>query len=207
MFRGTRGENLLDGGAPFYDVYPCLEGGWMSVGCLEPEFFKIFLEIFLKSLPRGFTMQDSWSPTLETQTDRTAWPKLREFLRKGFMTNTRDYWAKAFHGIYLETLDEPIDLTSAFLWLTGTDACAVPVLTPTEAGNLDASHSLVPVPHPLVGGRELRKDMLAVNETLRPGKHTRAILDELGITDEERRRLVQDEAVDAGDLVPVVAKL
>src|ERR1035437_9913001 len=39
-----RGTNLLDSGAPFYDVYPCLHGGYLSVGPLEPAFFAILLE-------------------------------------------------------------------------------------------------------------------------------------------------------------------
>ncbi|HEY5180901.1 MAG TPA: CaiB/BaiF CoA-transferase family protein, partial [Dermatophilaceae bacterium] len=39
-----RGTNLLDTGAPFYDVYPCLHGGYLSVGPLEPAFFAILLE-------------------------------------------------------------------------------------------------------------------------------------------------------------------
>lgn len=28
---GTRGRNTLDGGAPWYGVYRCKDGGWMSV--------------------------------------------------------------------------------------------------------------------------------------------------------------------------------
>lgn len=38
-----RGENLLDGGAPWYDVYECADGGFMSVGALENPFYTIFL--------------------------------------------------------------------------------------------------------------------------------------------------------------------
>ena len=34
-----RGQNLLDGGSPFYDVYECKDGGYMAVGALEPKFF------------------------------------------------------------------------------------------------------------------------------------------------------------------------
>src|SRR5665647_3243038 len=38
-----RGSNLLDTGAPFYDVYPTADGGYLSVGPLEPAFFATLL--------------------------------------------------------------------------------------------------------------------------------------------------------------------
>lgn len=31
FFGGPPGENVLDGGAPFYDLYQCKDGKWMSV--------------------------------------------------------------------------------------------------------------------------------------------------------------------------------
>jgi alpha-methylacyl-CoA racemase len=97
MSNRTRGSGLLDGGAPFYDIYTCQDGRWMSVGCLEPAFFKAFLEGFIKAVPPGFTL-DGWTPTLEVQFDREEWPKLKQYLTKGFATNGRDYWASVFHG-------------------------------------------------------------------------------------------------------------
>ena len=93
----NRGSNLLDGGAPFYNLYTCKGGGWMSVGCLEPQFFKAFLELFSKSIPADLSV-DGWKPTLSSQLNRDDWPRFFEFLQKGFMTNTRDYWTKIFHG-------------------------------------------------------------------------------------------------------------
>src|ERR671921_123093 len=39
MWSDRRGTNLLDGGAPFYDVYPCADGRWVAVGALEPQFY------------------------------------------------------------------------------------------------------------------------------------------------------------------------
>ena len=38
------GSNLLDTGAPFYDVYRCADGEYLAVGCLEPQFYALFLE-------------------------------------------------------------------------------------------------------------------------------------------------------------------
>ncbi len=39
--RERRAANLLDGGAPFYDVYETADGRHMSVGALEPQFYAV----------------------------------------------------------------------------------------------------------------------------------------------------------------------
>uniref|UniRef100_A0A8C6NV29 Alpha-methylacyl-CoA racemase n=1 Tax=Nothobranchius furzeri TaxID=105023 RepID=A0A8C6NV29_NOTFU len=39
-----RGENLLDSGAPFYDTYKTLDGKYMAVGPLEPQFYEQLLK-------------------------------------------------------------------------------------------------------------------------------------------------------------------
>lgn len=72
----------------------------MSVGCLEPQFFKEFTTHFSVGLPQNFVFLNGWTPTSDTQSDRDEWPKLKEYLEKGFMTNTRDYWARIFHGMF-----------------------------------------------------------------------------------------------------------
>ncbi len=36
MWGSERGTNLLDTGAPFYDVYECADGKYVSIGSLEP---------------------------------------------------------------------------------------------------------------------------------------------------------------------------
>jgi alpha-methylacyl-CoA racemase len=98
LVSNERGKNIIDGGAPFYDVYVCKGGGFMSVGCLEPQFFIEFIRLFVDALPREFSITKGWIPMSSTHRDRNEWPNLKEFLEKGFMTNTRDYWADIFHG-------------------------------------------------------------------------------------------------------------
>ena len=96
LFSRPRGQNRLDGGAPFYDVYTCSDGRWMSVGCLEPRFFKIFIEQFIKGLGPDKPLE--WQPFLEMHANWEEWPKLRKFLTDGFRSNTRDHWAKIFQS-------------------------------------------------------------------------------------------------------------
>lgn len=98
LFGNGRGKNVLDGGAPFYDVYVCKDGQYMTVGCIEPQFFNVFVAKFLEALPKGFHL-NGWKPSPQTRTNRDDWPKLKDFMVNGFKTNTRDYWATAFHGM------------------------------------------------------------------------------------------------------------
>lgn len=44
VWREARGQNMLDSGAPFYDVYETADGQHVSVGCIEPQFYAEFVE-------------------------------------------------------------------------------------------------------------------------------------------------------------------
>ena len=62
-----RGVNLLDTGAHFYDVYECSDGEWISLGSIEPQFYKEMLEkLELDAEEFGF------------QHDREKWPELKQ---------------------------------------------------------------------------------------------------------------------------------
>ncbi|KAG1870633.1 CoA-transferase family III [Suillus subalutaceus] len=170
VWGGLRGTNLLDGGAPFYDVYTCSDGKWMSVGCLEPQFFAQFIGKF-NEVMKSSGKQGSWSPSRSTQSTKEDWPKLRKYLEDGFRTQPRDFWTEVFHG---------------------TDACAVPVLSPTEAAQLHGSP--YPVPHPALS-RTSPSPLQDEIKTLDPGKHTADILRELGLSEEDMRQLVTEGAL------------
>lgn len=42
IWENHSGQSMLDGGAYFYDLYETKDGKYMTVGALEPKFFKIF---------------------------------------------------------------------------------------------------------------------------------------------------------------------
>ncbi len=70
LWGGPRGQNILDGGAPFYRTYRCLDGKYVAVAALEPKFFA--------TLVQGLGLDAA--TLLPTQWDRTRWPALhREF--------------------------------------------------------------------------------------------------------------------------------
>ena len=81
MWQETRRSNLLDGGAHFYDTYQCADGGWISIGSIEPQFYALLLE------KTGIT-----DPAFKAQMDRSQWPDLRESLAKAIALKTRDEW-------------------------------------------------------------------------------------------------------------------
>lgn len=53
MWSEPRGENILDGGAPWYDVYECKDGQYMSLGPIENHFYAEFLCVPLPSSPHS----------------------------------------------------------------------------------------------------------------------------------------------------------
>ncbi len=87
IWSAERGTNLIDGGAPFYDVYECRDGQCVAVGALEPQFYAELLRGL--GLPVG---------DLPEQMDRSGWPELRRRIGDAFRTRTRDEWAAHFEG-------------------------------------------------------------------------------------------------------------
>ncbi|MGK5682520.1 CaiB/BaiF CoA transferase family protein [Actinoplanes sp. URMC 104] len=84
---GARGENLLDGGAPFYDTYETADGRFMAVGALEPAFYRALLD--------GLGLD---AGNLPQQDDRSGWPALRAAFAARFASRTRDEWTAVFAG-------------------------------------------------------------------------------------------------------------
>jgi alpha-methylacyl-CoA racemase len=84
-----RGTNLLDSGAPFYDVYACRDDGFLAVAAIEPQFWAALLDGL------GWTGDD----TLPDQNDQARWPELRDRLATEFSTRTRDEWAAHFEHL------------------------------------------------------------------------------------------------------------
>lgn len=80
-----RGTNLLDSGAPYYDVYECSDGKWLAIGAIEPQFFAQLLE--------GLGLDPA---ALPEQNDRERWPELRAAIDSTVRTRTRDEWAAHF---------------------------------------------------------------------------------------------------------------
>ena len=81
----ARGTSLLDG--PHWSrVYPCACGGHISVQCLEPKFYAIFLDLI--------GLADD--PDFANQNDPAQWPRQTAGLADLFAQHSLDHWAKLF---------------------------------------------------------------------------------------------------------------
>ncbi len=88
LWNQPRGQNLLDGGLPFYRTYRCSDGKFIAVGALEPKFFA--------ELIRGLGLDPSIY--LPSQYDRSRWPALHRQFEEIFAGLARDEWASLFEG-------------------------------------------------------------------------------------------------------------
>jgi alpha-methylacyl-CoA racemase len=80
-----RGTNILDSGAPWYDVYETRDGKYVAIGAIEAKFYAQLIDkLGLEGLP--------------AQHDRKRWPELRELFKTCFKEKTRDEWCAVFEG-------------------------------------------------------------------------------------------------------------
>lgn len=82
-----RGTNVIDSGAPFYDVYETADGKWVSVAPIEMRFFRELL--------RRLDIDDSSIPD---RFDRSTWPGLRAVLSAKFKSQDRAHWCALLEG-------------------------------------------------------------------------------------------------------------
>lgn len=82
-----RGTNIVDSGAPFYDVYQTADGKWLSVAAMEPHFYRDLLTLL--GLPDDLPDRD----------DHSTWPQLRKLFTDAIGGRTRDQWCAAAVGL------------------------------------------------------------------------------------------------------------
>ncbi|MBE0454299.1 CaiB/BaiF CoA transferase family protein [Roseovarius autotrophicus] len=83
----VRGQSLLDG-PHWARVYACACGGWLSVQCLEPQFYATFLGCL------GL----SDDPRFAAQNDPAQWPAQTEALAGILAAEPRAHWEGVFAG-------------------------------------------------------------------------------------------------------------
>ena len=87
LWSDTRGENVLDSGAPWYDVYETRDGRHVAIGSIEGKFYRELLRL------TGLEGE-----ALPAQHDRARWPELRARLARAFREKTRDEWCAVMEG-------------------------------------------------------------------------------------------------------------
>ncbi len=169
-----RGSNLLDTGAPFYDVYESADGGFLSVGPLEPAFFAVLLDRL------GIDDFDT-----AAQHDPRSWPALRRRLAAEFASRTRADTEDLFAGVdgcvfpvlsMSEAPQHPHNLAR------GTFVTRDEVVQPSPAPRFSATPTRLELPPPA------------------PGEHTESILADLGLSRDEVRRLLEAGVVGSAEI-------
>ncbi|MGQ4809962.1 Formyl-CoA:oxalate CoA-transferase [Candidatus Entotheonellaceae bacterium PAL068K] len=87
VINDRRGENLVDSGSPFYEVYETADQKFISIAAIEAKFYaELLLRLGLEN------------EALPEQMDREHWPALTERLAQVFRTKTRQEWCDILEG-------------------------------------------------------------------------------------------------------------
>jgi len=106
MWGAERGENVLDGGCPYYACYECKDRGrYVAVGALEERFWRVLVAGL------GVEGEVGVEALGGRREERRTWGRLREVLAGRFRERTRREW----EGVFV-----------------GSDACCTPVLEQEE---------------------------------------------------------------------------
>ncbi|MEQ1687547.1 MAG: CaiB/BaiF CoA-transferase family protein [Sphingopyxis sp.] len=84
IWSDTRGANMLDGGAPYYDSYQCSDGRYVTIGAIEPQFYAALRSAIGLDADADFDQQN----------DKARWPMLKAKMTALFKTRTRDQWCE-----------------------------------------------------------------------------------------------------------------
>ncbi len=88
MWEDTRGVNMLDTAAHFYDTYECGDGKFISIGSIEPQFYALLREKL------GLTDDADF----DAQMDKAKWPALKDKLTAIFKSQPRAHWDALMQG-------------------------------------------------------------------------------------------------------------
>ena len=169
LWPGGRGENLLDTGAPFYEVYETSDGKYVSIGSIEPQFYKELLE------KAGLSAED-----LGAQLDRDRWPAAKEKLAQVFRTRTQAQWCAIMEGsdvCFAPVLDMDAAIAHPHAKARKAFVNVAGIEQPAPAPRFSRSAASTPTPPP------------------RPGRDTREVLQELGYLDADTQALCAAGAV------------
>ncbi|XP_049504173.1 alpha-methylacyl-CoA racemase isoform X1 [Panthera uncia] len=172
LWERPRGQNMLDGGAPFYTTYRTADGGFMAVGAVEPQFYKLLI--------KGLGLK---SDELPNQMSVTDWPEMKRRFAEVFAKKTKEEWCQIFDGT-----DACVTPVLTFEEVTQHDHNK-------ERGSFitDEEQNVSPRPAPLLS------DTPALPSSKRDpfvGEHTEEILQEFGFSQVEINQLASDKIIE-----------
>ena len=175
QWHDARESNVIDGGAHFYGVYECADGKYLSIGAIEPQFYRCLIDVC------GFD-----DPRFEAQWDERKWPELKLKLAESFRSRTRDEWCALLEG-HDACLAPVLDMNEAPAHVHNV-ARGTFVEAPASAGSRS---EMLPAPAPRF--ERTPTEMSGLQPEI--GAHTMELLAGLGIPDEDAAALVAARVV------------
>ncbi|MBN8980769.1 MAG: CoA transferase, partial [Rhizobiales bacterium] len=83
-----RGDNIVDGGAPYYATYETADARYVAIGAMEHKFYDLLLE----------KLDLSDDEKMRPHTDRSLWSHQREKFSTIFKQRSRDEWCAILEG-------------------------------------------------------------------------------------------------------------
>jgi len=164
------GSNMLDSGAPYYEVYETADGKFMAVGAIEGRFYAQLLQ--------GLGIDPS---SLPYQNDTARWAEMKDRFAEVLKTKTRDEWTAIFEG--KDACVAPVlELNEVSAHLHNQERELLV--------NIDG------IPQPAPAPRLSRTPGRAMKAGAPRGSHTREILEELGYSGEEIESFFSKETVE-----------
>lgn len=169
IFSKPRGYNILDSGAPFYEVYETKDHAYMAVGSIEQNFFT--------NLLKGLSIDPN---VFYSQFDESKWDNMRDVFRSKFLEKTQEEWTEIFSRLdacvtpvlTIDQFKEHDNTKSRNIWNIDSDSPNPSPLFSTSTANLNTS-----LPSP------------------QDGQHTVEILIENGLKPNEIESLIDSKVV------------
>lgn len=163
-----RQSNMLDGGAHFYGCYTCADGKYVSIGAIEPQFYRLLLE--------RCGIDD---PDFQQQWDRAQWQQLRAKLAGIIAGKTREQWC-----LLLEGTD------ACFAPVLDFEEAPRHPHHQARGSFVESGGTLYPAPAP-----RLSRTPGQARAVPKPGEHTEELLAELGLAQTEIQALRERGAI------------
>jgi alpha-methylacyl-CoA racemase len=152
LLREQRASNLLDGGAPFYDLYETADAQHLAVGALEPRFYD--------ALVAGLGIAD----TVPDRNDPANHPELRRIIGDAVRSRTQAEWVEVFAGT--DACVAPVlPMTEAFehhhLVARETFVARDGMTQPAPAPRFSRTSPTLTTPPPATAGQDTRSALRA----------------------------------------------
>ncbi len=168
-WQNRRASNRLDGTAPYYGVYKCSDGKWVSIAPIEEKFWQLFLNLLKLD-----------ASDIGDRHDSRQWPDIRRRFESIIGANSRDHWCQLFEGTdicFAPILDLEEAPAHAHNAMRETFVERDGIVQPAPAPRFQNAKTTLPSRPPLIG------------------EHNESVLQDWGVTSEDASVLKNSSAI------------